>query len=69
MLTLGFESLGVDFECHGVFFESSDNSFPDDREYFPRQSIHTPALVFQIGGGANFSPFWCQEAPPVYQCL
>ena len=27
-------------------------------EYFPRQSIHTPALVFQIGGGAKFfAPF------------
>lgn len=25
-------------------------------EYFPRQSIHTPALVFQIGGGAKNSP-------------
>lgn len=25
-------------------------------EYFLRQSIHIPSLVFQIGGGANFSP-------------
>lgn len=57
VLTLGFECLGVDFKCHGVFSKCLDNSFPDDREYFPRQSIHTPALVFQIGGGRKIRPF------------
>ena len=64
-----FRCLGVDFKCLGVCPKYSDNSFPDARVYFPRQSIHTPALVFQIVGGANFLPLWCQEAPPAYQCF
>lgn len=57
-------SFGVDFECLlGTFpdarvvdFKSLLGTSPDDRVYFPRQSIHIPALVFQIVGGANFRP-------------
>ena len=66
----------VDFKCFcGRFpddrvigFKCFRGTFPDDRVYFPRQSIHTPALVFQIGGGceAALRPFG-QEAPASVQ--
>lgn len=42
----------------GVGFKCLLGTSPDDRGYFPRQSIHTPALVFQIGGGAKIRPLY-----------
>lgn len=43
-------------EALEIGFEKSWGRISSVIEYFPRQSIHTPALVFQIGGGAKNSP-------------
>ena len=56
---IGFKSFWGTFTDDRVIgFKCFRGTFPDDRVYFPRQSIHTLALVFQIGGGANFSPLY-----------